>query len=189
MTYAPSICARFRSLALAVAVTAAFAMVAALAPACAQKKLPGVAIGRYKLTGPQTTNTCGGGDNQKKTWDTSFINISRDGDTLYWDSLDGSPTMAIPLDAAGAGTLSSDVTGATYLPDGGPTSCTMSRHDVITVAFGTTKVPAKFTVSFSFAFSAADGSDCSSQLVSGGMGGVYATLPCSFSYDVTAALY
>ncbi len=156
---------------------------------CSERKLPGVTIGTYRMVGPHTTNTCGLAGGPEPWYFT--INISRDGETLYWDWLDGSAPIALPIDANNVATYAADSTGnIAPLADGGAGACTLSRHDALTVNFGAEQVPTTFTATIAYSFTPAAGSDCSSQIAGAtNAAGLYTVLPCALSYDLTATLH
>ncbi len=150
---------------------------------CADTSLPGTLLGTYKVVGQSQTNTCGLGAPDPWTFD---VQLSKDGTTLYWSWLDGSPPLSSPLNAELQATLAaSQQANVDGTADGGLGACTMARDDTIALTLGAESPPTGFTGTLSYAFSVPSGSDCADQLTTAG--GQYDALPCTVAYSITAS--
>ncbi len=138
-------------------------------------------LGSYDVTGQLQTNSCGMAAPQPWVFD---IQLSRQGATLYWNWLDGSPLLSGTLNAQSsatlAGTYSNNVDGSA---DGGIGPCWIDTADAIDVALAAGAAPATFSGSISNTFTVESGADCSDQLVASG--GSFSALPCAVSYTLT----
>jgi hypothetical protein len=143
--------------------------------------LPGTELGTYAVTGQLQTSTCGGTPPNPWSFD---VEMSRQGTTLYWSWLDGSPLLSGGLSASSSASLTASVqSNVDGLADGGLGPCWIERDDVIAVTLASSSPPSTFTGSVEYTFSAVSGTDCSDQLALGN----YAALPCSLTYTVSAA--
>jgi hypothetical protein len=134
-------------------------------------------LGNYAVTGTLATNTCGDGVGAPATW--SFdVQLSQNGSTMYWNSLDGSPLSYGPVSGTTAN-LAGGTDGTDTTPDGAAGACTMSRVDTVALTL-TGSPPTSFTGTLTYTFDVEAGADCSDQA------GTYATLPCSYAYALTA---
>ncbi len=158
------------------------AVVATVSLACSDKPLPGTMLGRFGVVGKVRANSCGSSLGAPDPW-TFDVELSRSGSTLYWSFMDGRATVTGDLNAASEAKLAYAVAANVDGTDAGGGACTMQRGDAIDVTFPTATTPTSFAGSFGSAFSAATGADCTDQLASGG--GMYATLPCTVTYDIS----
>ncbi|HEY1693298.1 MAG TPA: hypothetical protein VGG39_14120 [Polyangiaceae bacterium] len=149
---------------------------------CAPTSLPGTALGTFKVTGTSTTNTCGIGAPNPWTFD---VQLSKDGSTLYWSWMDGSPPSSGTLTGSSdsQATITDSTTGNVDGTDASLGPCTLQRDDDMAITLASTS----FTGTLSYSFTVASGSDCDDQLVSSGAGGQYETLPCTVSYTLTGS--
>jgi hypothetical protein len=144
---------------------------------------PGDRLGTFHATGALTSDTCQAAVlGVTSTW--AFdVQLSREGDTLYW--LNGQE--AIPGTIASDGTtfaFQSGVEVPLQAAQGAQPGCTMLRSDTANgvLASSTTDV-ASFSIEMSFGYSVESGSQCAGWV---GVQGGFATLPCSVSYKLTA---
>jgi hypothetical protein len=134
-------------------------------------------IGNYTVTGTLQTNTCGAGVGAPSPWSFS-VQLSQEGSTLYWNTLDGSPLKFGDIVGSTA-TLSGGTDGVVDSTlDGSPGGCSMSRSDQIVLDL-TGSPPTTFTGTLTYTFDVDTGSDCTDQ------SGTYDTLPCSVAYEVS----
>jgi hypothetical protein len=161
-------------------------LLGALAPACANP-LPGTQLGTYRVIATGSANTCG---LDAPASDEFYVELSRQGSTLYWNWLNNSPiasgTLA-PVSATDAAlqaslTATQDANVDPTASGNGP--CTMDRTDELTLTLATDSPPKSFAGTMSYTFSAVSGADCSDQLSASG--GMYAALPCVVSYTIAA---
>jgi hypothetical protein len=152
---------------------------------CSGSALPGTLLGTYAVTGHKLTNTCGDGIGEQDPW--SFdVQLSRQGSTLYWSWLDGTALLSGSLDAQSQATLTMTQQGdVDVTADGSVGPCAMERDDTLEVTLASGSLPASFSGTIGYAFSVLTGADCSDQLATAG--GMYATLPCSVTYSMTAS--
>jgi hypothetical protein len=149
--------------------------------ACSDTPLPGRLLGMYKIVGQARSNTCG--LNAPDPW-TFDVQLSEDGALLYWSWLDGTAPLSSSIGPGGDVTLTAtrqaNVDGTA---DGGFGPCTMQRSDLITLVLASGWPPPAFGGSIVYSIAASPGADCSDQLTSSG--GLYDTLPCGLTYDVS----
>jgi hypothetical protein len=140
-------------------------------------------LGTYAVTGTLGVNSCGAGLGAPSPWKFS-VQMSEDGQKLYWSNLDGSPPISNKL-VNGATTITSTQTSnVDGTPDaGGP--CTMTRTDTLQLTLAQGTSPATFSGTLQYAFTIASGADCSDQLSANG--GMYDALPCSMSYAIAGS--
>jgi hypothetical protein len=151
---------------------------------CNDKPLPGTMYGRYKVTAQTTVDSCGPGLGAPNPW-VFDAELSHDADTLYWSWMDGSSPLSGPLLSPSHARITTNVAANVDPSDGGFGPCTLTRADAIEVTLASGNPPPSFTGTISYGFAPQSGSTCADQLTSGG--GLYAALPCSLSYTVTAA--
>jgi hypothetical protein len=170
---------RRRPLALLAFVPWAAVAVASLA-SCSPTALPGAQLGTFKVTGTSTTNTCGIGAPNPWTFD---VELSRDGSTLYWSWMDGSPPSSGTLtgSADAQATITDSTTGNVDGTDASLGPCTLQRDDDLALTIASTS----FTGTLTYSFSVASASDCNDQLSSAG--GQYDALPCTVTYSLTGS--
>ena len=162
------------------------AVVASVAPsACSAQALPGTMYGMYKVTGQTTVNSCGAGLDAPDPW-VFDAQLSQSGTTIYWSWMDGNAPLSGPLVSTGHASITADESANVDATDAGLGPCTMARADDIELTFAASSPPASFTGTIAYSFTVPSGSTCTDQLASSG--GSYATLPCSISYSVSAAL-
>jgi hypothetical protein len=147
--------------------------------------LPGDDYGRYKVTGETTANTCGTPLVAPNPW-VFDVELSRDGNTIYWSWLDNGAPVSGGLTSSTHASLMTATTADVDGSDAGASGCTLTRTDDIEITLPTTTPPGTFSGTLSYAFTVVSGTTCSDQLTSGG--GAYAALPCNASYTFTAAL-
>ena len=141
--------------------------------------MPGTELGTYAVTGQLQTSTCGGAPPNPWSFD---VEMSRQGSTLYWSWLDGSPILSGGLSASLSAALTATVQSNVDGVDGGLGPCWIQRDDAIAITLASGSPPATFTGTIEYTFSAVSGSDCSDQIALGN----YATLPCTLTYSVSA---
>jgi hypothetical protein len=147
-------------------------------------ELPGTTLGTYDANGKITANTCGLGIGAPNPWPFSVL-LSETRGTLFWSWQDASPLLSGPI-ANGHATLTAYEVDNADTKDGGIQGpCDLERNDDLVLTMGAGSPPASFTASLSYTFSTQVGTDCSDQLSSAG--GMYAMLPCSVSYSISAA--
>lgn len=117
------------------------------------------------------------------------METSKDGTTVYWSCwLDSNPAVSGTRDSSSSTTITSSQQANVGGIDGGTGPCTMERDDTLTVTLGMTQndsgSPTTASGSLTYGFSAVSGSDCTDQLSASE--GVYATLPCSIAYSLSA---
>jgi hypothetical protein len=151
---------------------------------CNDKPLPGTMYGRYKVTGTTTVDTCGPGLGAPDPW-VFDAELSQEGATIFWSWMDGSSPLSGPLLSSTHAKITTNVAANVDPSEAGLGPCTLSRADAIELTLTSGSPPPSFTGTISYAFAPQTGSTCSDQLTSGG--GLYAALPCSVSYSVTAA--
>ncbi len=156
----------------------AFAMTAG----CSGASVPGRDLGSYAVTGTLRHNTCGLGAPQPWTFS---VRLGRDGATLYWNWQDGSPLVSGRLSSGDtvaslkeAATLAADSTARST------GSCTLQSTSDFELTLPPNTPPASFTGTLSYTYAPAPGASCGDVLTAGG--GMYDTLPCTLSYDVSA---
>ncbi len=162
---------------LLLGIAASFSLLGA---ACDEQALPGKLLGTYTVDAQSQTNSCGLAAPNPWQFD---VQMSEDGELLYWSWMDGTPAVSAPLSGSMATLLASqqaNVDGA----DGGLGPCSMERDDTLQVTLGSGSPPSAFTGTITYAFSVTAGSDCSDQL--GSAGGQYAQLPCTVTYSASA---
>jgi hypothetical protein len=141
--------------------------------------MPGTQLGTYKVVAQSTTNTCG--LNAPNPW-TFDAQLSREGSTLYWSWMDGSPLASGTIDGNAHATIDDTQSANVDGTDASLGPCSMSRQDRLEIAVPTT-AGAPFSGTLAYAFSVSAGSDCSDQLTAGG--GQYDTLPCTLTYSIS----
>jgi hypothetical protein len=140
-------------------------------------------LGTYAVTGMLAKNSCGAGLGAPSPWKFD-VQMSEQGQKLYWSNLEGSPPLSNTL-VNNATTITSTETSNVDGTDAGAGPCTMTRTDTLEVSLAQGSAPATFTGSLEYAFSVANGADCSDQLSANG--GMYDTLPCSMSYTIAGS--
>jgi hypothetical protein len=141
--------------------------------------MPGTQLGTYKVVAQSTTNTCGLSAPNPWTFD---VQLSRNGTTLYWSWMDGSPLVSGAIDGNSHASLEDTQTGNVDGTDASLGPCSMSRQDDLELA-GPKAAGSPFTGTLGYSFSAAAGSDCSDQLTAAG--GQYDALPCAITYSLS----
>jgi len=140
--------------------------------ACNETPLPGTLLGMYKASGTVQANTCGDGPGAPNPW-TFDVQLSESGSTagstLYWSWMDGSPPLTGTLTTASAAAFTNSFGSNVDGFDGGYGPCTMLRYDTLNVTLGAGTPTGSIAATISYAFSAQAGSDCSDQLVAGGV--------------------
>jgi hypothetical protein len=157
---------------------AALAFGVMLLSRCGPRNMPGTALGTYAISGTSAQNTCGSGTDMPNPW-TFSIELSNDGSTLYWRQ--SGVTVSGTLDATSTARISAGITSQVVEADAASPGCRMVRSDLITITLAADRNTVSGTLAFDF--SIVDGSDCSSQLSSGG--GTYDALPCNLGYSFT----
>jgi|HubBroStandDraft_1064217.scaffolds.fasta_scaffold01538_10 hypothetical protein len=147
-----------------------------LGAACDEQALPGTLLGTYTVDAQSQTNSCG--LDAPNPWQFD-VQMSQDGELLYWSWMDGTPAVSAPLSGSVATLLASQQANVDGV-DGGLGPCNMERDDTLQVTLGSGSPPSTFTGTIAYAFSVTAGSDCSDQL--GSAGGQYAQLPCTVTY-------
>jgi len=155
------------------------ASLALLGAACDEKPLPGTLLGTYAVDAQSQTNSCGLA--APNPWQFN-VQMSQDGELLYWSWLNGDPAASALLTGTTATLLASQQDNVDGV-DGGLGPCTMERDDTLEVTLGAGSPPTTFTSTITYAFSVTSGSDCSDQLASAG--GQYAELPCTVIYSAS----
>lgn len=143
---------------------------------------PGENLGTFQVTGTQTANTCGAGAfGEQSSWQFQ-VKLARATGEIFWNN--GQEILA--------GTLASD--GLTFSFDTGVVidmraadqvglpACSIRRADHASGTLGADATT--FTGELSYQFSPTAGSSCT-DIVSGATP-LAATLPCSFSFHLTA---
>lgn len=148
---------------------------------CSDNPMPGTLLGTYKVTAQSTSNTCGLDAPDPWAFD---VQVSLQGDTVYWSWLDGSALLS-GTESGSSASLTSEIEADVDATDAGPGPCTMMRTDTIDVTMAAGAQPASFTGTIGYAFSTVAGSNCGDQLTSAG--GQYDAIPCSIAYTMTAA--
>jgi hypothetical protein len=141
-------------------------------------------LGTYAVSANLGPNSCGAGLGAPSPW-TFHVQMSEQGKTLYWSTLDGNPPLSSALSADSATLTTTENADVDTAPDGGAGPCTLTRTDTLHVSLASGSPPPKFQGTIEYAFSVQGGSDCSDQLAANG--GTYDTLPCSVSYAMTGA--
>lgn len=159
------------------------ALMSLAAIACSSKTMPGATLGTYDVVGTASADNCGAGLGAPDPWSFS-VRLSKDGTTLYWNWLDGTPYVSGSLDSNNATTMTSSNTGNVDGTEAGAGPCSMTRIDTMGLTVPTGDAPETFSGTLSYAFSVAAGANCADQLTSGG--GSYDTLPCTLTYALTA---
>lgn len=146
--------------------------------------LPGKTLGTYAVTGVLGANTCGSGLGAPDPWQFD-VQLSETPSMLYWNWMDAGPLLSGPRTDSVDATLigyqiaNVDATGAGMGP------CDLQRNDEVDIELGEGPLPSSFEATLTYEFSAQEGADCSDQLSRAG--GMYAALPCSISYSLTAS--
>ncbi len=149
--------------------------------ACDEKPLPGTLLGTYAVVGQPQTNTCGLAS--PNPWKFN-VELSEDGQILYWSWMDGTPPVSTALSAGTQGTIMASQVENVDATDAGPGPCNMERDDSIAITLAAGSPPPTFSGTVTYQFAVSAGANCADQL--GSAGGQYATLPCSVSYTITA---
>lgn len=146
--------------------------------------MPGTVLGTYEVKASLQSSTCGSGLNTPNPW-VFDVQLSQDASTLYWSRLDGSPLLSSALGSGGTTTLTSTLAAnVDAAPDGGAGACALQRDDTIQLTLSPGSPPGAFAGTMQYAYSVPSGYDCSDQLAI--VGGMYATLPCTVTYSMTA---
>lgn len=151
---------------------------------------PGESVGTFHVTGKLVASSCGA---TPDPWEFD-VKLRHDTTTLYW--VQGGAPISAQVDATSRAILKTSVT-TTVRPADAKTqtaACAMARSDVVDVVLAPkmgTSTAAKdvgaatsFTGTLGYQFTVVDGSSCDDQLSD--MGGDFAALPCTVSYDLTA---
>jgi hypothetical protein len=141
--------------------------------------MPGTPLGTYKVVAQSTANTCGLGAPNPWTFDAQ---LSRDGATLYFSWMNGTPPVSGTIDGTQA-TVDDTQTGNVDGTDASLGPCTMTRQDHLTIDVPAAGAPFSGTLTYAFSISA--GSDCSDQLAAAG--GSYSALPCTIAYSLSGS--
>jgi hypothetical protein len=151
--------------------------------ACTDTSMPGTQLGTFKISATPTSNTCGAAMASPGTW--SFdVELSRDGDILYWRQND--KLVSGPIGADRTAKIETALTSVVVAPDdAGTVGCLMTRADTVTVTLPSDADVTSVSGTISFAVSIVPGSDCASQLVA--YGGTYDAIPCTTDLSYTAA--
>ena len=145
---------------------------------------PGTNLGTYMVKGQLVSNSCGGGIGAPSPWEFRAL-LWQAGQTVYWSFGDASPLLSGPLSGGTHVTLTGhevanvDGTNTTMGP------CDLTRSDDLELTLSSAASPSGFSVTVSYAFAEQQGAVCADQLAANG--GMYAVLPCSVSYTVTAS--
>jgi hypothetical protein len=140
-------------------------------------------LGTYAVTGTLGMNSCGAGLSAPSPWKFN-VQMSEDGQKLYWSKLDGSPPLSSVLVHDATTITSTETSNVDGTADaGGP--CTMTRTDTLELSLAQGSAPATFTGNLQYAFSITTGADCTDQLSANG--GMYDALPCSMSYAIAGS--
>jgi hypothetical protein len=130
------------------------------------------------VTGKSVTNTCGLGAPDPWTFD---VQLSREGSTLYWSWMDGSPLASGALSSSDQATITDTTTGNVDGTEASLGPCTMQRGTSLAITLG----DGSFTATMDYSFAVTTGADCDDQLASSG--GQYEALPCTVTYDLTGS--
>jgi hypothetical protein len=149
--------------------------------ACSATPMPGTQLGTFKVVAKSKSNTCGLGAPDPWTFD---VQLSRNGSTLYWSWMDGSPLVSGAIDGQSHASLTNTQTGNLDGTDAGLGPCTMQRSDDLEVDLPSAS-GGSFTGTLGYSFSVPAGADCSDQLT--GSGGQFEALPCAVSYTMTGS--
>lgn len=141
---------------------------------------PGEPLGTFEVTANQTANDCGEGTlGSSPTW--SFeVDLAAGEGQLFWDS--GGETLTGTLSETGAFAFAADV-AANLRENGAGPACVVYRHDTASGQLSGDPVTT-FSGELGYAF-AAQG-ECDS--VVEGPEAMFAKLPCSMSFAMSAAL-
>jgi hypothetical protein len=160
-----------------------WAFTVALLGGCRDTALPGNLLGTYKVVAQSQSNSCGLAAPDPWTFD---VQLSENGSTLYLSFMDGSPPLSSAISTLAQATMTANqVANVDTEADGGAGPCLMSRTDNVGVTLTGGSPPSSFTGTIQYAFSAANGTDCTDQLKSSG--GQYGTLPCTVAYAMSAS--
>jgi hypothetical protein len=165
-------------------VSFACVLASALCASCSNTALPGTQLGTYAVTATLGTNSCGAGLAPPSPW-TFDVQMSEQGSTLYYGTLDGTPPLSSTLSSNAATLSATESTTVDTAPDGGPGPCAMTRTDTLQVQLASGNPPPSMTGSIEYAFDVVNGADCSDQLAVNG--GMYDALPCTVTYSMTAS--
>jgi hypothetical protein len=157
-------------------------VLACTAAGCNQNPLPGTMLGTYSVTAQSQTNSCGLAAPNPWAFD---VQMSESGPTLYWSFMDGSAPLSTTMDGTNATLVDQVEANVDGTADGGLGPCTMLRADTFQLDFATGSPPSSFSGTITYAFSIAEGADCSDQYAAAG--GQYAALPCTIAYTMTAS--
>lgn len=148
---------------------------------------PGTSLGKFHVTAAQTQNDCGDGAlGAPATWEFD-VRLAWEDDSLFWNSGGDVIVGVLSADRTTFEIQSDVVIDMRTEEDAGKPPCTIDRHDV---AKGTLEVSGEgegvsaFGGTLSYAFTPADGSDCSD--LSSPETPVIAGLPCSMKYTFDA---
>jgi hypothetical protein len=139
---------------------------------------PGEKLGTFIVNGKLVATTCGKADPTFRY----EVRLSREGDKLYWAQ--GSTPVVGSID--GALVRMEVETSALVSPKderSGSPGCTMVRRDTLAAELEGEPVQ-RFSGAIVYAFDVAQG-DCAGELAA--VGGAYATLPCTMTYEIDAA--
>src|SRR5580704_7203696 len=111
-----------------------------LGTGCDEQPLPGTLLGTYTVDAQSQTNSCGLAAPNPWQFD---VQMSEDGQLLYWSWMDGNPAVSAPLSGMAATLLASQQANVDGV-DGGLGPCTMERDDTLEVTLGTGSPPTTF---------------------------------------------
>ena len=150
---------------------------------------PGEGVGAFHVTSKLVSTTCGP---TPDPWEFD-VKLRHDSTTLFW--VQGSAPISGQLDATARAVMKTSVV-TTLRPADAKTqtaACTMSRSDVVDLVLAPSTTPmvaadvgsaTSFKGTLAYQFAATEGSSCEDQLTD--LGGDFAALPCSVSYEIAA---
>ena len=156
-------------------------LVAASLAACSgtrDVREPGEKLGTFIVNGKLVATTCGKADPTFRY----EVRLSREGDKLYWAQ--GSTLVVGSIDGASVRMEATTSTQVTPKDErSGFPGCTMVRRDTLAAELEGDPVQ-RLTGAIVYAFDVGQG-DCAGELAA--VGGDYATLPCTMTYEVDGA--
>jgi hypothetical protein len=155
----------------------------------AQAKNNGEALGAYHASAVATELGCGEGSLGSPSTYEFDVRLAKNGGQLQWDT--GGALTTGPLSAAGAFSITASVVVdmRNEETDFGKPPCSLRRDDRIEGVLADDE--AGFTGSMVFGFTpvAQADADCSDLVLGGSEVPLFAALPCTMSYALTAAKY
>src|SRR5579864_8891257 len=85
-------------------------LLAALLAGCNPNPLPGDMLGTYTVAATTQTNTCGAGLHAPLAWNFK-VQLSEDGQTLYWSWMNDTTPLSSPLDSQSHASLTTSQSG------------------------------------------------------------------------------